>query len=121
LIGFISPQFDPEESDLDAGLPTRENEGNNHNNNNNITTTATVTNYTTSEFRPFARRLPEFKFWYSCIKAVGKIHHHIYTKYYVYHDILQNNDHYLNFLHGNLYIIVLIYNLYLTYTTLLNW
>ena len=27
LIGFISPQFDPEENDLDVGLPTRENEG----------------------------------------------------------------------------------------------
>ena len=26
LIGFLSPQFDPEESDLDAGLPTREGE-----------------------------------------------------------------------------------------------
>jgi hypothetical protein len=48
LIGFLSPQFDPEEADSDLGLPTRE----------------------TEEFRPFARRLPEFKFWYSCCKAV---------------------------------------------------
>lgn len=48
LIGFLSPQFDPEEGDLDGGLPTRDNE----------------------EFRPFARRLPEFKFWHSCCKAV---------------------------------------------------
>ena len=48
LIGFLSPQFDPEETDIDTGLPMSNNE----------------------EFRPFARRLPEFKFWYSCIKAV---------------------------------------------------
>ena len=49
LIGFISPQFDPEEENaLDGGLPTRDSE----------------------EYRPFARRLPEFKFWHSCIRAV---------------------------------------------------
>mmetsp|Transcript_24232 Transcript_24232/g.33224 ORF Transcript_24232/g.33224 Transcript_24232/m.33224 type:complete len:185 (-) Transcript_24232:74-628(-) len=48
LIGFLSPQVDPEETDIDVGLPTREKE----------------------EFRPFARRLPEFKFWYSCTRAV---------------------------------------------------
>ena len=48
LIGFISPQFDPEEADADLDLPTSESE----------------------EFRPFARRLPEFKVWFSCFKAV---------------------------------------------------
>ncbi len=48
LIGFISPQFDPEETELDGGLPTRDSE----------------------EYRPFARRLPEFKFWHSCTRAV---------------------------------------------------
>ena len=97
LIGFISPQFDPEEADADLDLPTSDKQ----------------------EFRPFARRyeryhlflisfvrysklsyrpfvnllishvlivsildsfgywfvllfcrLPEFKFWYSCFKAV---------------------------------------------------
>lgn len=44
LIGFLSPQVDPELQDLSDGptLPTRE----------------------TDEFRPFVRRLPEFKFWY---------------------------------------------------------
>eukprot|EP01038_Epipyxis_sp_PR26KG_P014197 gene14197-19050_t len=47
FIGFLSPQFDPED-DLDSGLPVRDSD----------------------EFRPFARRLPEFKFWYSCIRAV---------------------------------------------------
>eukprot|EP01036_Dinobryon_divergens_P030252 gene30252-39468_t len=48
FIGFLSPQIDPEETDIDVGLPTREKE----------------------EFRPFARRLPEFKFWYSCSRAI---------------------------------------------------
>mmetsp|Transcript_38736 Transcript_38736/g.39438 ORF Transcript_38736/g.39438 Transcript_38736/m.39438 type:complete len:183 (+) Transcript_38736:71-619(+) len=47
FIGFLSPQFDPEEVDGDISLPTRASE----------------------EFRPFARRLPEFKFWYSCTRA----------------------------------------------------
>lgn len=49
LIGFLSPQVDPEIQDLSEGptLPTRESD----------------------EFRPFVRRLPEFKFWYSITKA----------------------------------------------------
>ncbi|KAL7101425.1 hypothetical protein ACP275_08G053000 [Erythranthe tilingii] len=46
LIGFLSPQVDPE---LSGGptLPTRGSD----------------------EFRPFVRRLPEFKLWYSITKA----------------------------------------------------
>lgn len=52
LIGFLSPQVDPEiDAATSAGdgptLPVRR----------------------TDEFRPFVRRLPEFKFWYSIIKA----------------------------------------------------
>ncbi|KAL5065985.1 hypothetical protein RYX36_027722 [Vicia faba] len=49
LIGFLSPQVDPEILDADHGpsLPTSGSE----------------------EFRPFVRRLPEFKFWYSITKA----------------------------------------------------
>lgn len=45
LIGFLSPQVDPEILELSEGptLPTRGSD----------------------EFRPFVRRLPEFKFWYS--------------------------------------------------------
>lgn len=45
LIGFLSPQVDPEMQDLmdGPGLPTRRSD----------------------EFRPFVRRLPEFKFWYA--------------------------------------------------------
>ncbi|KAL3505126.1 hypothetical protein ACH5RR_034967 [Cinchona calisaya] len=50
LIAFLSPQVDPEFQALaDDGpsLPTRGSD----------------------EFRPFVRRLPEFKFWYSLAKA----------------------------------------------------
>ncbi|XP_077231969.1 protein RER1B-like [Tasmannia lanceolata] len=48
LIGFLSPQVDPELDHLDgASLPTKGSD----------------------EFRPFVRRLPEFKFWYSITKA----------------------------------------------------
>jgi hypothetical protein len=45
LIGFLSPMVDPELEALDAGpgLPTRGSD----------------------EFKPFIRRLPEFKFWYA--------------------------------------------------------
>ena len=41
LIGFLSPQVDPEQEG--PTLPTK----------------------TSDEFRPFVRRLPEFKFWYA--------------------------------------------------------
>ncbi|WOK99838.1 protein RER1A-like [Canna indica] len=51
LIAFLSPQDDPEIQDLGSGagpsLPT----------------------HSSDEFRPFVRRLPEFKFWYSITKA----------------------------------------------------
>ncbi|KAJ4963612.1 hypothetical protein NE237_023551 [Protea cynaroides] len=49
LIAFLSPQVDPEIEDVadGPGLPTR----------------------SSDEFRPFVRRLPEFKFWYSITKA----------------------------------------------------
>ncbi|GAV63996.1 Rer1 domain-containing protein [Cephalotus follicularis] len=46
LMGFLSPQVDPETHDGPT-LPTRGSD----------------------EFRPFIRRLPEFKFWYSITKA----------------------------------------------------
>jgi len=46
LIGFLSPQVDPE-AEFDVSLPTSSDD----------------------EFRPFVRRLPEFKFWYSCCRA----------------------------------------------------
>ncbi|KAH7685074.1 Retrieval of early ER protein Rer1 protein [Dioscorea alata] len=48
LIGFLSPMVDPELEVLDgASLPTRGSD----------------------EFKPFIRRLPEFKFWYAITKA----------------------------------------------------
>ncbi|KAJ4714348.1 Protein RER1 [Melia azedarach] len=48
FIGFMSPSIDPELEALNtAALPTRGSD----------------------EFRPFVRRLPEFKFWYSVTKA----------------------------------------------------
>lgn len=49
LLGFITPQFDPEQEE--GQLPTKSDQ----------------------EFKPFVRRLPEFKFWWSSIKsfAVG--------------------------------------------------
>jgi len=51
FIAFLTPKIDPAMQDeLDDGpeLPTKMNE----------------------EFRPFIRRLPEFKFWYSATKAI---------------------------------------------------
>lgn len=57
LLAFLTPKIDPamaefeaaEEAEEDSGmsLPTKQND----------------------EFRPFIRRLPEFKFWYSATKA----------------------------------------------------
>ncbi|KDP31644.1 hypothetical protein JCGZ_14960 [Jatropha curcas] len=48
LIGFLSPKDDPELEALDgASLPTKGSD----------------------EFKPFIRRLPEFKFWYAITKA----------------------------------------------------
>ncbi|KAL6011363.1 Protein rer1b [Asimina triloba] len=48
LIGFLSPKVDPELEALDGpSLPTKGSD----------------------EFKPFIRRLPEFKFWYSITKA----------------------------------------------------
>ncbi|XP_013783995.1 protein RER1-like isoform X1 [Limulus polyphemus] len=52
FIAFLTPKIDPalHDDDFDDGpsLPTKSNE----------------------EFRPFIRRLPEFKFWYSATKAI---------------------------------------------------
>ncbi|XP_052196795.1 protein RER1B [Diospyros lotus] len=48
LIGFLSPKIDPELEATDgASLPTKDSD----------------------EFKPFIRRLPEFRFWYSITKA----------------------------------------------------
>ena len=56
FLAFLSPKFDPAleqdegmEDGNASGLPTKEDQ----------------------EFRPFVRRLPEFKFWYSTTKAIS--------------------------------------------------
>lgn len=56
FLAFLSPKFDPSleadegmEDGNAGGLPTKEED----------------------EFRPFVRRLPEFKFWYSATKAIA--------------------------------------------------
>jgi len=46
LLGFITPQIDPEQEE-GPQLPTKNDQ----------------------EFKPFVRRLPEFKFWWSSIKS----------------------------------------------------
>jgi hypothetical protein len=48
FISFLSPQTDPEFDYEGPALPTRSDD----------------------EFRPFIRKLPEFKFWYSICKAI---------------------------------------------------
>lgn len=52
FIAFLTPKIDPaldfDSDDEDMGLPTKQGE----------------------EFKPFMRRLPEFKFWYSATKGV---------------------------------------------------
>ena len=53
FLAFLTPKVDPvtmqSDDDDDGGLPTNNQE----------------------EFRPFIRRLPEFKFWYSMSKVSG--------------------------------------------------
>lgn len=56
FLAFLQPKFDPSNEAMDnemedgsaGGLPTKQDE----------------------EFRPFIRRLPEFKFWYSATRAI---------------------------------------------------
>ncbi|KAI9802925.1 MAG: retention in endoplasmic reticulum protein 1 [Sarcosagium campestre] len=56
FLAFLQPKFDPsieqdtemEDGSVGGGLPTKQDE----------------------EFRPFIRRLPEFKFWYSATRAL---------------------------------------------------
>ncbi|KAL2068206.1 hypothetical protein VTL71DRAFT_16304 [Oculimacula yallundae] len=56
FLAFLQPKFDPSNEAIDAdmedgsvgGLPTKQDE----------------------EFRPFIRRLPEFKFWYAATRAI---------------------------------------------------
>lgn len=50
FIAFLSPLEDPSADDDGPSLPTSSKEG--------------------KEFRPFSRRLPEFKFWLACTRGV---------------------------------------------------
>lgn len=55
FLAFLQPKFDPafsEDSVEDAGVPT-------------------LPTKSSEEFRPFIRRLPEFKFWYASTRAVS--------------------------------------------------
>eukprot|EP01096_Ripella_sp_DP13-Kostka_P005341 TRINITY_DN1820_c0_g1_i1.p2 TRINITY_DN1820_c0_g1~~TRINITY_DN1820_c0_g1_i1.p2 ORF type:complete len:236 (-),score=70.88 TRINITY_DN1820_c0_g1_i1:67-669(-) len=58
LIGFLSPQIDPEKNQLFEAPPSDEAEAN------------ALPLSKNDEFKPFIRRLPEFKFWLSLTKAV---------------------------------------------------
>jgi hypothetical protein len=51
FIAFLTPLEDPSAGDDGPALPTSSKEG--------------------KEFRPFARRLPEFKFWMACARGVS--------------------------------------------------
>lgn len=56
FLAFISPKFDPgleSDTDMEEGGPA-----------------SSLPTKSTDEFKPFVRRLPEFKFWYSATKAV---------------------------------------------------
>lgn len=57
FLAFLTPKFDPsltqdeglEDGDASSSLPTKQDD----------------------EFRPFVRRLPEFKFWHSATRAIA--------------------------------------------------
>lgn len=51
FIAFLSPLEDPSRDDDGLSLPSTAKQG--------------------KEYRPFARRLPEFKFWLACTRGVG--------------------------------------------------
>lgn len=56
FLAFLSPKFDPS-IEGDDGLENGE--------------TGILPTKSDQEFRPFVRRLPEFKFWYSATKAIA--------------------------------------------------
>ena len=59
FLAFISPKFDPSldsDTDMEDGLPAGQ--------------SSSLPTKNDQEFKPFVRRLPEFKFWYSATRAV---------------------------------------------------
>jgi hypothetical protein len=58
FLAFISPKFDPSlesDTDMEDGMPAG---------------SSSLPTKSDEEFKPFVRRLPEFKFWHSATRAV---------------------------------------------------
>ena len=58
FLAFISPKFDPsleQDADMEDGMPAGE---------------SSLPTKSDQEFRPFVRRLPEFKFWHAATRAI---------------------------------------------------
>lgn len=58
FLAFISPKFDPSlesDTDMEDGMPAG---------------SSSLPTKSDEEFKPFVRRLPEFKFWYSATRAI---------------------------------------------------
>lgn len=58
FLAFISPKFDPSletDTDMEDGMPAGQ---------------SSLPTKSDEEFKPFVRRLPEFKFWHSATRAV---------------------------------------------------
>ncbi|KAI7485128.1 retrieval of early ER protein Rer1 [Hortaea werneckii] len=60
FLAFISPKFDPsleQDQDMEDGVPAGE--------------ASSLPTKNDQEFKPFVRRLPEFKFWYAATRAIA--------------------------------------------------
>jgi len=60
FLAFISPKFDPsleQDTDMEDGVPAGQ--------------ASSLPTKNDQEFKPFVRRLPEFKFWHSATRAVA--------------------------------------------------
>ena len=60
FLAFISPKFDPsleQDTDMEDGVPAGQD--------------SALPTKNDQEFKPFVRRLPEFKFWHSATRAIG--------------------------------------------------
>lgn len=60
FLAFISPKFDPsleQDQDMEDGVPAGE--------------ASSLPTKNDQEFKPFVRRLPEFKFWHAATRAIA--------------------------------------------------
>ena len=60
FLAFISPKFDPsleQDTDMEDGVPAGQ--------------ASSLPTKNNEEFKPFVRRLPEFKFWHAATRAIG--------------------------------------------------